>query len=166
MDVQLSAPGETIVEIYAEYDLRSVDPRRTVAFAPEFSEVRAWFERIWEEVRTALDDVRREGEAKISEWMPRIEAKLAEARRILGEQKDALMKLLLEQLVAAARKVQSALLALLPDSVSVDAGSAPLREVTIQCQLTFSSDVTASITWALKMAAGGSLSVSAKYALP
>jgi hypothetical protein len=166
MDVHLSLPSEAIVEIYGGLGLRALDPSSAVAYAPEFSDVRAWFERIWDEVRTALDDVRRQGQAKIDEWMPRIQAKLEEAKRTLGARSEQLMELLQKHLIEGARLVQSALLALLPNSVAVEAASAPLREVTIQCQLSYGSDVTMGINWALKMAAGATMSVSAKYALP
>jgi hypothetical protein len=166
MDIHLSLPGSAVLAIYAELNLSTANPSDAVAYAPDFSEVRAWFERIWSDVVNAMADFCESGQDKVAEWMPRINAKLDEARRELGERMDRLVALLQENLVKGARHTQSALLALLPMSLTIAAGAAPLRELTVQYQLTVSSDISIGIAFALKMAAGSTVTVAAKYALP
>lgn len=166
MEIPLSLPGSVVLRIYGEVDLISKSADGSVAFGPEFSDVRAWFERIWDDVQNALADVSRHGEAKVSEWMARLNGKLSDARRELGERVDTLIALLQDALVKGARKVQSALLGLLPPSLPVDSVSIPLKELTVQYQLSMGADLSASLNWTLKMAAGSSVTVGAKYAMP
>ncbi len=165
MEIQLSLPASVVRGIYGEVDVFSKSADRAVAFAPEFSDVRAWFERIWEDVQNALADITRSGEAKVSVWMTTLNGKLSDARRELGERVDALVALLQEALVKGARKVQAALLGLLPPSLPVESVLVPLKELTVQYQLSMGSDISASLNWTLKMAAGATLTVGATYSI-
>jgi hypothetical protein len=79
-----------------------------------------------------MADVYNAGEAKIDGWVRQISAKIEVAKKGLAEQVKQLITMLQENLLKAARKVHSALLHLLPMSLSVDLGDAALRELTVQ----------------------------------
>jgi hypothetical protein len=111
-----------------------------------------------------MADVYNAGEAKIDGWVRQISAKIEVAKKGLAEQVKQLITMLQENLLKAARKVHSALLHLLPMSLSVDLGDAALRELTVQ--LAGGADVSIGIAWALRLSAGTKVSVAAKYALP
>lgn len=165
MEIQLSLQASALLDIYKNVAPMSHGPERAVAYAPEFSEVRAWFDRIWDDVQSALADVTRRGKDKVAEWMSRLNDKLADARRELGDRADKLIALLQDALVQGARKVQSGLLSLLPPSLLVESVSMPLKELAVQYQLSMGGDISASLNWTLKMAAGSTVTVGAKYAM-
>src|SRR5215831_4487770 len=144
MDIQLSLPGADVVHIYESIDPFDESATRAAANAPTFSEVRVWLERIWDDVQNALREVTRHGEAKVAEWMARLDAKLAEARRELGERADALMTRLQELLVEGSRGLLTALLRLLPPAAQIQSGAVPLKELTVQYQMSVGGDVSAS----------------------
>jgi hypothetical protein len=163
MDVELRLSGERILEIYSEVARHPVDVGAAIAYAPNFSQITTWFERIWDEIQNAMADVYRHGQERIAEWMPQIEKKLGEAKQELGDHSEKLIAMLQKNLLKGACQVHSALLALLPATLTVGTSEAPLTELTVQYQLAIGSDVTASINWALKMSAGATVSVAAKY---
>jgi len=166
MDLELQLPGSVLLEIYRSVALQPGSPAGAMAFAAGFTRVKTWFTTIWDTIRDAMADVYQSGEGRISEWVDRIRDKVEEAKRELGDQADQLVAMLQENLLKSARAAHSALLRLLPMSLTVDSGDASLRELTVQYQLAVGADITISVAAALRMSAGTTVSVAAKYALP
>jgi histidinol dehydrogenase len=165
MHLELQLPGPALLNIYRSVAKKPVNPDGVAAYAPGFSAVRTWFDAIWDTVQDAIADVYQQGDAKITEWTNRIRDKIALAKQELGDQAEQLVAMLQENLLKAAQNVQTAMISLLPTSLSIRSSDMPLNELTVQYQLTVGADVTAAVAAALRMSAGTTVSVSAKYAL-
>jgi len=163
MDLELRLPGPVLLDIYRSVAQQSAASAGATAFAPNFTAVKTWFTTIWDSIQDAMADVYMSGESKINEW---IQQKVTEAKRELSEQASQLLTMLQEKLLKAARSAHSALLGLLPPSLVVESANASLRELAVQYQLAVGADITVSAAAALRMSAGTTVSVAAKYVLP
>jgi hypothetical protein len=166
MIVELYLPPQRICTVFEQIaNINDRDEWAAKAHVPEFSSLKTWRDRLWSEIQLAINDVAENGASRVKHWIKQVQLTIGQMRQELTERAEDVLASVEELLKEACRRIQTALLALLPGTVSIGKEDALLKEVTMQVQLAVDSGLTASLNWALKMTAGGTMSVSAKYAV-
>lgn len=164
MQTELYLPPDQIVDIIDQVEAETdVLSESGVAHAPDFNQVKAQCDHLWGEIKTAIADVAEKGKDRIQQWMDHLRGLMQSVRQELGDRSSAVFAEIRQRIRLASHRIQSALLDLLPPSVTLGKTNAGLTEVGLEYQLAVGNGIEAGLQWVLQMTAGGTLSVSAQY---
>ena len=166
MQVELFLQPTEIIAIFREAGTVTVDSRSIgQAYAPDFSQIKVWIGRIWSTIEEAMAAVAEQGKSEINRWVVRIQDEIKELRADLGEASQAVLSAIGERIAASCQGIREAMLKLLPTTLTIKGITVGLSTLGLEYQIEVQQEVVASLTWALNIVAGGTLSVSATYAL-
>jgi hypothetical protein len=164
MDVELFLTPADVKDIFADVG-RAPRPSRpgANAHAPLLPEVGKWVNDLWSKIETAIDDVTQRGKDQIGFWKNQISELIDDMRRQISEGTQQVLDQVEKMLFEACQRLQSKMLQLLPASAALFGKTANLSELSVQYQLSVSTTFVAALNWALQIAGGATISVSAKY---
>jgi hypothetical protein len=169
MEVKLYLDPRDIKAIFAQVGTaQAAAPWSGQAHAPDLSVIIEWRDRLWSRIERAIADIAERaerGKEQISKWVEEIEKMIRDMRSQIGERAEEVLAKVQELLFKACQGLQAAMLELLPATVTIRRQTAKLQDVGVQYQISVATTFVASLNWALQLASGANLSVSAKYAL-
>jgi hypothetical protein len=164
MEMQLQMPAREILNAFES--LRSADasanwgPR---ANAPDWSSAKGWFNQLVTTIDDAIRDIVQRGAAVVDIWIEKVKSQVAKMQQELGEKTTEVLDLVKEKLAAIQRHLCQTAIGLLPQTLTIAGQDVRVREVTVDFAVQLEAGIEASVAWALKTAASGTWTLTAKY---
>jgi hypothetical protein len=164
MQVKLLLHPDEIVSVFEQVQITDdINSRLGEARAPDFSKVSQWVDQIWTNIKLAVQDVSVKGEDQIEIWTERIKSEISEMREDLGDSSNQVLTLIKEKLESCRLTIWQSMVNMLPASLNIKGETVTLSEIEVGYELSTEVGIEASLAWALKLAAGGTMSVLAHY---